>query len=247
MARISTYPIDTKISGGDKWIGTDVDKNNATKNFTVAKVAEYLNISSSIDSQTLRYKFQYLNPGDVREPGTISFDPQLGSSVSFSSVTTWLLSQYSKKYVSQGAANDISSFYTSPLIGSQVLVTNTKDISKWAVYTWTSSTVDATENTFYNIGLTHVSSTGSLEANQEYFISLLTLSGGGGGGGDKTYVFTQGVPSSTWTIEHKLGKFPSVSVVDSAKRVVNGTVDYIDDNNLTVTFSAPFSGQAFLN
>ena len=130
MARISTYPIDTKISGGDKWIGTDVDKNNATKNFTVANVAEYLNVSSSIDSQTLRYKFQYLNPGDVREPGTISFDPQLGSSVPFSSVTTWLLSQYSKKYVSQGAANDISSFYTSPLIGSQVLVTNTKDISK---------------------------------------------------------------------------------------------------------------------
>ena len=246
MARISTYPIDTKISGGDKWIGTDVDKNNATKNFTVANVAEYLNVSSSIDSQTLRYKFQYLSPGGVREPGTISFNPQLGSSVPFSSVTTWLLSQYSKKYVSQGAANDISSFYTSPLIGSQVLVTNTKDISKWAVYTWTSSTVDSTEKQFYNIGLTHVSSTGSLEANQEYFISLLTLSGGGGGK-QPTYVFTQGVPATTWTIPHNLGNFPSVSVVDSTKRVVNGTIDYIDDNNLTVTFGAPFSGQAFLN
>ena len=32
---------------------------------------------------------------------------------------------------------------------------------------------------------------------------------------DKTFVFTQAVPSLVWSIQHNLGKFPSVSVVDT--------------------------------
>ncbi len=52
---------------------------------------------------------------------------------------------------------------------------------------------------------------------------------------------------STWTITHDLGKFPSVSVVDSANTQVVGEVDYIDNNSLTITFTAAFSGKAYLN
>jgi len=52
---------------------------------------------------------------------------------------------------------------------------------------------------------------------------------------------------SEWTITHNLGKFPSVTVVDSANSVVVGDVDYTNSNILTITFSAAFSGCAFLN
>lgn len=64
---------------------------------------------------------------------------------------------------------------------------------------------------------------------------------------DKNYVHTQGVAASTWNVAHNLGKFPSVTVVDSANNVVVGAVEIIDNNNITLTFSGAFSGKAYIN
>jgi hypothetical protein len=64
---------------------------------------------------------------------------------------------------------------------------------------------------------------------------------------DKNYIHDQGIAGSTWSINHSLKKFPSVTVVDSAGTVVIGMVDYTDLNNLTITFSSGFSGKAYLN
>jgi hypothetical protein len=50
MGKISTYPIDGTISGGDKLIGTDAS-NNATKNFTVTDLASY--IADEVPAPTL--------------------------------------------------------------------------------------------------------------------------------------------------------------------------------------------------
>lgn len=62
-----------------------------------------------------------------------------------------------------------------------------------------------------------------------------------------TFVFTQASSSNRWEINHKLGKFPSVTVVDSAGTTVIGDVQYIDNNNVVVEFSSPFTGKAYLN
>lgn len=64
---------------------------------------------------------------------------------------------------------------------------------------------------------------------------------------DSTFTFTQGVAATTWSVQHNLGKFPSVSVVNTNDFVVVGEVEYIDNNNLTIKFSAGFTGKAFLN
>ena len=64
---------------------------------------------------------------------------------------------------------------------------------------------------------------------------------------DKNFVFTQGSPSNTWNINHGLDKYPSVSIVDSANNEVDGDVQYVDPNNITLTFASSFSGKAFLN
>lgn len=64
---------------------------------------------------------------------------------------------------------------------------------------------------------------------------------------DKTYVHTQISAIATWTVVHNLAKYPSVTVVDSGDSVVIGDVDYIDNNNLTIKFSAAFGGKAYLN
>lgn len=70
---------------------------------------------------------------------------------------------------------------------------------------------------------------------------------GGGGEGDKTFVFTQAVPADRWVIKHGLNKYPSVTVVDTAGSVVIGDVDYIDINNVVVSFNGIFAGKAYLN
>jgi hypothetical protein len=61
------------------------------------------------------------------------------------------------------------------------------------------------------------------------------------------HIHTQTSASSSWSITHGLGKFPSATVVDSAGSEVIGEVNYTDNNNLTITFTAPFSGKAYLN
>lgn len=59
-------------------------------------------------------------------------------------------------------------------------------------------------------------------------------------------VHVQGQASSTWNITHALGGKPSVTIVDSANTVVFGEVLYNSNTSITVFFSAPFSGSAFL-
>ena len=62
-----------------------------------------------------------------------------------------------------------------------------------------------------------------------------------------TYMSEQGVAANIWEINHNMGKFPSVTVVDSAGSVVIGAVEYIDINNLKITFNSSFGGKAYLN
>jgi hypothetical protein len=62
-----------------------------------------------------------------------------------------------------------------------------------------------------------------------------------------TYTHTQVSAAATWTVTHNLNRRPSVTVVDSGDTVVIGDVNYVSDNQLTLTFSAAFSGKAHLN
>ena len=65
--------------------------------------------------------------------------------------------------------------------------------------------------------------------------------------GDKNFVFNQSSASATWTINHTLNKFPSVEVVNSANTIVIGDITYNSTSQITITFSASFSGKAYLN
>ena len=62
----------------------------------------------------------------------------------------------------------------------------------------------------------------------------------------KRYVHTQNTPSTTWTITHDLGGKPQVTVVDTGENVVHGDVQYLSNTQITCSFSAPFSGLAYL-
>ncbi len=64
--------------------------------------------------------------------------------------------------------------------------------------------------------------------------------------GSERHVHTQGSASTSWVITHTLGGRPSVTVVDSTGTVVVGDVQYDSDTQVTITFSAAFSGSAYL-
>lgn len=68
-----------------------------------------------------------------------------------------------------------------------------------------------------------------------------------GEAGTGSFVYEQEAPSSTWTINHNLGFFPGVTVVDSGGTDVVGSITYVDEDNLYVTFNAPFGGTAYLS
>jgi hypothetical protein len=66
-------------------------------------------------------------------------------------------------------------------------------------------------------------------------------------GGVTEIAFAQGAPAAVWTIVHNLGIYPAVRVVDSSGALVEGSVTYQDANTVIVSFSAGFSGTAYLS
>ena len=70
--------------------------------------------------------------------------------------------------------------------------------------------------------------------------------------GNITYTHNQSSTSDTWVITHNLHRFPSVTVVDSGGTIVQGTVVYNSNKQLTITFfeggsALAFQGKAHLN
>ena len=64
---------------------------------------------------------------------------------------------------------------------------------------------------------------------------------------DANFVFTQSIPKLIWSITHDLEKFCSVTVVSDSNQIMIGDVTYTNLNTLIITFSAAFSGKAYLN
>lgn len=65
--------------------------------------------------------------------------------------------------------------------------------------------------------------------------------------GPATFVWVQETPAQVWEIPHNLGRFPSVTATDQSGEVLAADVEYIDENNLTITFGYFYAGTAYLN
>ena len=65
--------------------------------------------------------------------------------------------------------------------------------------------------------------------------------------GNVNYRHVQSIASNIWNIQHNLLKYPSIVVTDTAGTVIEGTIKYIDNNNITAEFNIEFSGYANVN
>jgi hypothetical protein len=167
----------------------------------------------------------------------LSFNSFGGANTAFSAVSTLRFSQ-------ESVADTIIINYLLTLVGRPVLLARLDNLNNFGVYKLVSLIENVSEPAFYDAVFTLIVANGNLTADKYYGFAVYPALEDGN---DLNFIYTQPTPSATWNITHDLGKFPSVSVVDSANTQVYGNVDYIDDNSLTLTFTGAFSGKAYLN
>jgi len=226
MARISSYPRDLDVVDNDSWIGTE-SSNRQTKNYTAAAVAKYLNIKGKISiSAQMVFKYITAGAGSGEFSGPANLSP-------IANITTLQLS------TTDASSQNVVAFMDY-LVGNNILISEQNEISNFGHFTIDSYTKNGNVST---LNLTSLFGNGNLENKKFYDFAVFTLSSQG----TPTFVFTQGVAATTWNIQHNLGKFPSVSVINNNNVVINGEVIYLDNNNVQLNFSAGFSGKAYLN
>jgi hypothetical protein len=59
--------------------------------------------------------------------------------------------------------------------------------------------------------------------------------------------WTQDYSTTTWTINHNLGKYPTVTVVDDNGNIMYGDVTYTNQNSISIAFSSEVNGKVYLN
>ena len=234
MARISSYPFDTTVTDNDAWIGTE-SSNRQTKQFTASAVATYLNINAKVNiGGQMSFKWSDIQNGGS---GTISKTGGGGSGAAFDTLNQIRISK------TEINGQNVVAFLTY-LVGTDILIGQGDQISQFGHYKLNSYVVDPANNQYYIATLTYIGGNGVIATEgSQYTIIHFNVDAG-----DKTFNFTQGAAASTWNITHNLGKYPSVSVVDTGDTsVLGGAVEYTNTNQLTITFSSSFAGKAFLN
>jgi len=239
MARISTYGVDAKPELLDKLLGTDTaaGANLRTKNYSLQEIVDLFNQTNSLGvaDQTI-FKFQS-DITEGREPGTISLIAGGGIGDQFAVTTTVLISK------TAAGGKNIADFLAL-FNGKDIIIADTKNINNFGRYKVSSIADFAADAKFLEVTLAVTASNGVLALDAHYIFSEFQNPSSSG---DASFTFSQPTPATTWTIQHNMGKFPSITVIDSANSVVIGHYEYIDNNNVTLNFSAAFAGKAYLN
>jgi hypothetical protein len=244
MARISTYPVDQNPEGSDILLGTDASGGtDATKNFRISDISLIL-INDFLANNSWTFNIDEAD-AEMRK-AQLFFAAGGGNNTSWANITTLrsvLLmgnNTNAQPYLQYLLTNDPVT--GQPIVNNLIKISDRNDLSSFGVFSFTSLTAVGGKTDIYDIGLTFIKGAGSIQKKHVYGINIDPSDAT-----DKTFEFTQGVPSTTWSIQHNLNKFPSITVIDTADTVVTGQYTYIDNNNVTLTFSAGFAGKAYLN
>lgn len=161
MGRVLDYDNDLNINGDDKVLGTD-STTGRNKNYRIDTLVNYLNTSGSIGVLgQLGYVFNSESPAlynTFHKPG---FG---GDNSAISSLTNLVVSKYPIGGYDAGS-------YLQSLVGKNILLANVTNLSNWGVFTLMNVNVVEGNSDYYNIAITHVSSSGILEDGQTYGIA----------------------------------------------------------------------------
>jgi len=243
MARISSYTKDTSVEKTDKFLGSNF--GGATKNFTVSDISNFFKTTNAA-GVAAQFVWQY--DAIITSPTTGKMVSTFSSGVTFANLQSLVVS----KYIFGEVTNSIENILAT-LANQDIIIVDTANQNNFGVYTIdTIAVVGGTDN--YTITLvdktsgseTSIHSNGSFVADNYYSIMIF-------GGTGRTYTHHQNNSDTTWTINHNLGKFPSVSLKFSSSDNIYTNVGafagvtYTDANTITITLAAAESGYAYLN
>ncbi len=231
MARIKLYPNDTAITGGDRLVGTDIN-GNATKNYQIEELAQYFQQTTDALFQynfAGTYSTEVINTGEYR----YQVNPSAPIIYNWAQITGIAVSRYNIN------GEDITPMIPV-LVNSIIRITDigTSTSLGYGLYRVTSST-SLSNGAAYLLTLAPQGAVSTVGNN---IISLAPF-----GSGSFEYVEDFSSATDTWVINHNLGKYPSVSTVDSAGSIINGAITYNNENKITVVFTSATSGKAYLN
>ena len=235
MARISSYPFDTNITGDDAWIGTDA-ANGSTKQFTASAVANFINLTGKIAiGGQMNFKWSNTENGGA---GTISRTGGAGSGLAFNAITAMHIS------ITETSAENVVAFLTY-IIGKPILLGQGDQISQFGHYTLDAYTVDPATGSYYIATITYIGGNGVIAAQDTiYTIVHFNITSGGTDVGLRQNFTT----SNQWVINNTTGKADcSVTLIDTNNEIIFGCVDYTSATTITVDFDSNVAGSSFLN
>jgi hypothetical protein len=191
---------------------------------------EFINGYNKVEANSLRYEYAIYYPIRSRPEGSITFSGTIESNVYFNTVTTIRISKFQLKRYEDNLAN----FYSNPLVGSIVMISQCDKISNWGSFKWQNSVQVSGSPNFYDITLVYASGPGFFEPLKDYFVTILEYDSVNSAG-DKNYSWEQTVDSNKWQVTHNLDKYCAVSVTNENK------------DTITLTFSTAIRGYAFFN
>jgi hypothetical protein len=167
MTKISTYALDTDVTGSDKWIGTDSKPGKLTKNFSADKLAAFFNKSEKFSGGSeMRFTYDTVEPNDDRAAGTFSFETEVGDTYPISDISELVFSRYTS------GGNDVASFLQD-IVNSQVLFRWENSFTAYGFFTITDVQPHPDDANFYVVSMTYLKGSGVISEDEAYIISVL--------------------------------------------------------------------------
>lgn len=230
MARISTYQFDQQVNKDDFVIGSDA-VTKITKNYKLQDLADFFGTLQAVLADKFAYIYDQTTDYTSLEKQRISFNNRSQLNTQFSGITDLYLHKLNDLDV------DVTTYFQSLLNEGLLKLNNGGRTTDYGIYR--VQEVQELQNNVLRISVDFITSNGTITNNETVVISSSVAV-------DRHHR-TGVMDGDIWQIEHNLGKYPSITVVDTANNVIYGEVNYNDFNNVTITFTSSVTGYAYFN
>ena len=178
--------------------------------------------------------------------GTINISTNLGN-FPFANVTTLKFSKFPYATHLNNPSPNTAQNILAEHLNLKVIIYYIENPNIYGIFKVTSFAQDSSNTNFYDMGLTHVSSNGNLCCTP---LADLYIIEPWAQDGDLHYTHVQNSASSTWTINHNLGKIPAVQAFTG--NIPNGQqfeadIEHVNNNQCKIYLSADNSGYVYCN
>lgn len=233
MARISKYQFDQNITKEDFVIGSD-GITKRTRNYKIEDLTKFLGVQQEILGDKFAYTYIRTSDFDQIPGGKLTFNNYTQAQTLFSDITSVYLNRYN------AFGDDVYNYLVETEDSDGVLnIHNGNATTNFGAFS--ISAVNLIGNNVIKLDVNVLANNGFITDVDPAVISVVFSNP------DKTYVHSQLSSQDTWNVTHSLNKFPSVSVVDDGNNLIIGDIQYINKDQLTITFGAPISGKAYIN